>query len=63
MSTQKKARKLMEEIAGEYGYLDKDMMDNIGQFNAEYRRRVDENWLKMEHAASYSIKVWVYTYS
>jgi len=57
MATQEGARKIIEEIAGEYGYLDREMMDDIGQFNADYRRRIDENWLKMENAASHSIKV------
>ncbi|KAH7173247.1 uncharacterized protein B0J16DRAFT_405610 [Fusarium flagelliforme] len=57
MATEEEARRIIEEIAGEYGYLDKEMMDNIGQFNADYRRKIDENWLKMENAASHSIKV------
>ncbi|RKK26129.1 hypothetical protein BFJ66_g199 [Fusarium oxysporum f. sp. cepae] len=32
-------------------------MDDIGRFNSDYRRRIDENWLKMENVASHSIKV------
>ena len=57
MTSREEAKAIIEEIAGEYGYLDREMMDDIGQFNADYRRRIDENWLKMENAASHSIKV------
>ena len=57
MTSREEAKEIIEEIAGEYGYLDREMMDDIGQFNADYRRRIDENWLKMENAASHSIKV------
>lgn len=33
------------------------MMDDIEQFNAEYRREIDENWLAMESAVSHSVKM------
>lgn len=57
MTTREEAKEIIEEIANEDGYLDRQMMDDIGQFNAEYRRRIDENWLKKENAASHPIKV------
>ncbi|KAF5654792.1 hypothetical protein F25303_1136 [Fusarium sp. NRRL 25303] len=57
MATQEEAEKIVKEMTEYYGYLDHDMMDDIGRFNSDYRRRIDENWLKMENAASHSIKV------
>ncbi|KAF4959046.1 hypothetical protein FGADI_1924 [Fusarium gaditjirri] len=57
MATLEEAERIVKEVTGYYGYLDHDMMDDIGRFNSDYRRRIDENWLKMENAASHSIKV------
>ncbi|ENH66987.1 hypothetical protein FOC1_g10004618 [Fusarium oxysporum f. sp. cubense race 1] len=57
MVTLEEAERIVKEVTGYYGYLDHDMMDDIGRFNSDYRRRIDENWLKMENAASHSIKV------
>ncbi|KAF4331984.1 hypothetical protein FBEOM_14228 [Fusarium beomiforme] len=57
MANLEEAEKIVKEVTGFYGYLDHDMMDDIGRFNSDYRRRIDENWLKMENAASHSIKV------
>ncbi|KAF9767545.1 hypothetical protein IL306_015274 [Fusarium sp. DS 682] len=57
MANLEEAEKIVKEVTGYYGYLDHDMMDDIGRFNSDYRRRIDENWLKMENAASHSIKV------
>jgi hypothetical protein len=57
MATLKEAEQIITEITGEYGYLDEEMMDDIGRYNENYRRRIDENWLRMENAASHSIKV------
>ncbi|KAF5532469.1 hypothetical protein FMEXI_12426 [Fusarium mexicanum] len=57
MSTPEEAERIVKEVTEYYGYLDHDMMDDIGRFNSDYRRRIDENWLKMENAASHSIKV------
>ncbi|EXM15929.1 hypothetical protein FOTG_15718 [Fusarium oxysporum f. sp. vasinfectum 25433] len=57
MATLEEAERTVKEVTGYYGYLDHDMMDDIGRFNSDYRRRIDENWLKMENAASHSIKV------
>ncbi|KAF5675134.1 hypothetical protein FCIRC_7607 [Fusarium circinatum] len=57
MATPEEAERTVKEVTEYYGYLDHDMMDDIGRFNSDYRRRIDENWLKMENAASHSIKV------
>ncbi|KYG13736.1 hypothetical protein FVEG_13982 [Fusarium verticillioides 7600] len=57
MATPEEAERIVKEVKEYYGYLDHDMMDDIGRFNSDYRRRIDENWLKMENAASHSIKV------
>ncbi|KAG4253684.1 hypothetical protein FPRO04_08918 [Fusarium proliferatum] len=57
MATPEEAERIVKEVTEYYGYLDHDMMNDIGRFNADYRRRIDENWLKMENAASHSIKV------
>ncbi|KAF5266385.1 hypothetical protein FOXYS1_2774 [Fusarium oxysporum] len=57
MATPHEAEEIIREITGEYGYLDKEMMDDIGRYNVDYRRKIDENWLRMENAASHSIKV------
>lgn len=57
MTTLEEAERIVKEVTGYYGYLDHGMMDDIGRFNSDYRRRIDENWLKMENAASHSIKV------
>ncbi|RGP71733.1 hypothetical protein FLONG3_7037 [Fusarium longipes] len=57
MATREEAEEIIKEITGEYGYLDKEMMDDIGRCNVDYRRKIDENWLRMENAASHSIKV------
>ncbi|PNP78159.1 hypothetical protein FNYG_08476 [Fusarium nygamai] len=59
MATPEEAERIVKEVTEYYGYLDHDMMDDIGRFNSDYRRRIDENWLKMENAASHSIKVYV----
>ncbi|KAF4446685.1 hypothetical protein F53441_9727 [Fusarium austroafricanum] len=57
MATLEEAEQIVKEVTSEYGYLDHDMMDDIGRYNSNYRRKIDENWLKMENAASHSIKV------
>ncbi|KAM0239528.1 hypothetical protein ACHAP5_008251 [Fusarium lateritium] len=57
MATPQEAEETIREITEEYGYLDREMMDDIGRYNVDYRRRIDENWLRMENAASHSIKV------
>ncbi|KAG4281693.1 hypothetical protein FPRO06_10597 [Fusarium proliferatum] len=57
MAASEEAERIVKEVTEYYGYLDHDMMNDIGRFNADYRRRIDENWLKMENAASHSIKV------
>ena len=57
MTTKEEAKEIIEKIARKYGYLRREMMDDIGNFNAEYRREIDDNWLSLEHAASHSIKV------
>ncbi|EXK44469.1 hypothetical protein FOMG_03183 [Fusarium oxysporum f. sp. melonis 26406] len=57
MATLEEAERIVKDVTGYYGYLDHDMMDDIGRFNSDYRRRIDENWLKMENAAWHSIKV------
>ncbi|RBR21220.1 hypothetical protein FVER53590_29018 [Fusarium verticillioides] len=60
MATPEEAERIVKEVKEYYGYLNHDMMDDIGRFNSDYRRRIDENWLKMENAASHSIKVNIY---
>jgi hypothetical protein len=57
MATLKEAEQIVTEITRKYGYLNEKMMDDIGQFNEDYRREIDENWLRIESAASHSIKV------
>ncbi|KAF4434928.1 hypothetical protein FACUT_7588 [Fusarium acutatum] len=59
MATPEEAERIVKEVTEYYGYWDHDMMDDIGRFNSDYRRKIDENWLKMENAASHSIKVYV----
>lgn len=57
MSTTQEAEQIVRRLTRKYGFLNEQMMDDIEQFNSEYRREIDENWLAMESAVSHSVKM------
>ncbi|KAF5578414.1 hypothetical protein FPANT_10022 [Fusarium pseudoanthophilum] len=57
MATIQEAEQIVRRLTRKYGFLNEQMMDDIEQFNAEYRREIDENWLAMESAVSHSVKI------
>ncbi|RBR16331.1 hypothetical protein FVER53590_05926 [Fusarium verticillioides] len=57
MATIQEAEQIVRRFTRKYGFLNEQMMDDIEQFNAEYRREIDENWLAMESAVSHSVKI------
>ncbi|KAI1054575.1 hypothetical protein LB506_010651 [Fusarium annulatum] len=57
MASIQEAEQIVRRLTKKYGFLNEQMMDDIGQFNAEYRREIDENWLAMESAVSHSVKI------
>jgi hypothetical protein len=57
MATIQEAEQIVRRLTRKYGFLNEQMMDDIEQFNAEYRREIDENWLAMESAVSHSVKM------
>lgn len=57
MASAQKAEKIVRRLTRKYGFLNEQMMDDIEEFNAEYRREIDENWLAMESAVSHSVKM------
>ncbi|KAF5970597.1 hypothetical protein FBULB1_9625 [Fusarium bulbicola] len=57
MATVQEAEQIVRRLTKKYGFLNEQMMDDIGQFNAQYRREIDENWLAMESAVSHSVKI------
>lgn len=57
MTTLEEAEQIITEMTRKYGYLREKMMDDIGRFNENYRREIDENWLSMENVVSLPIKV------
>ncbi|KAF5680457.1 hypothetical protein FDENT_8396 [Fusarium denticulatum] len=57
MATVQEAEQIVRRLTRKYGFLNEQMMDDIEQFNAEYRREIDENWLAMESAVSHSVKI------
>ncbi|KAI6760419.1 hypothetical protein HG530_009279 [Fusarium avenaceum] len=57
MTTPDEAEQILTEMTEKWGYLDEEMMDNIGRFDETIRRRLDKQWLKMETALSHSINV------
>lgn len=52
------AKRIVQELAENWGYLDTDMMDAIEQFNEEYRRKIDRTFLSLETAAAHSVKTY-----
>lgn len=57
MASVQEAEKIVRRLTRKYGFLNEQMMDDIENFNAEYRREIDENWLAMESAVSHSVKM------
>lgn len=57
MASVQEAEQIVRRLTRKYGFLNEQMMDDIEQFNAEYRREIDENWLAMESAVSHSVKM------
>lgn len=57
MATIQEAEQIVRRLTKKYGFLNETMMDDIEQFNAQYRREIDENWLAMESAVSHSVKM------
>ncbi|KAI8676088.1 hypothetical protein NCS56_00495700 [Fusarium sp. Ph1] len=57
MASAYEAEQVVRHLTGKYGLLDEQMMDDIEQYNAEYRRKIDQNWMAMENAVSHSVKI------
>lgn len=57
MASVQEAEQIVRRLTRKYGFLNEEMMDDIEQFNAAYRREIDENWLAMESALSHSVKM------
>ncbi|CAF3608899.1 unnamed protein product [Fusarium graminearum] len=57
MASVQEAEQIVRRLTRKYGFLNEEMMDDIEQFNAAYRREIDENWLAMESALSHSVKI------
>ncbi|KAF5659023.1 hypothetical protein FHETE_9651 [Fusarium heterosporum] len=57
MATPQEAEQIVRRLTRKYGFLDEEMMDDIENFNAQYRRNIDESWLVMENAMSHSVKI------
>ncbi|KAL5608429.1 hypothetical protein FOBRF1_008926 [Fusarium oxysporum] len=57
MASVQEAEQIVRRLTKKYGFLNEQMMDDIEQFNAQYRREIDENWLAMESAVSHSVKI------
>ncbi|KAF5007724.1 hypothetical protein FDECE_5972 [Fusarium decemcellulare] len=57
MASAQEAEQIVRRLTRKYGFLNEEMMDDIEQFNAGYRREIDENWLAMENAVSHSVKI------
>jgi hypothetical protein len=56
MATPEDAKKVVQRLTKKYGYLDQDMMEQIGNWKPEFRREIDENWLAIESTAAHSVK-------
>jgi hypothetical protein len=61
MASVEKAQEVVRRLTKKYGYLNEEMMSDIGNWKPEYRREIDENWLAMENTAAHSIKTFVFT--
>lgn len=57
MASVQEAEQIVRRLTRKYGFLNEQMMDDIEQFNAQYRREIDENWLALESAVSHSVKM------
>lgn len=57
MASLQEAKQIVQRLTRKYGYLNEQMMNDIEQFNAKYRREIDENWLAMENAVSHSVNM------
>ncbi|KAF5589156.1 ATPase-like ATP-binding domain-containing protein [Fusarium pseudocircinatum] len=57
MATVEEAEQIVRRLAKKYGLRNEKMMDDIEQFNAQYRQELDETWLAMENELSHSVKV------
>ncbi|KAH7166472.1 hypothetical protein EDB81DRAFT_713041 [Dactylonectria macrodidyma] len=57
MASIQEAEQIVRRLTRKYGFLNEKMMDDIEQFNSDYRREIDENWLAMESAVSHSVKI------
>ncbi|KAF5665414.1 hypothetical protein FCIRC_10567 [Fusarium circinatum] len=57
MATVQEAEQIVRRLAKKYGLRNEKMMDDIEQFNAQYRQELDETWLAMENELSHSVKV------
>lgn len=59
MASVENAEEIVRRLTRKYGYLDEEMMSDIGKWNPKYRRAIDENWLAIENTAAHSIKTFV----
>ncbi|XEU94732.1 hypothetical protein FSHL1_000016 [Fusarium sambucinum] len=57
MASVQEAEQIVRRLTRKYGFRREQMMDDIEQFNAEYRRELDEDWLMMETALSHSVNI------
>lgn len=59
MATIEEAKEIIDGLTDRHGYLEEEMMDDIGRFSLEYRRRIERRWRSMEVALSHSIRTFV----
>jgi hypothetical protein len=57
------AKQVVQELAEQWGFLDKNMMDDIERFNEEYHRKIDRSFLSLETAAAHSVKTYFLLHS
>lgn len=56
MSSKELAKQAVRDIASKHGHLREEAMEDLGKYNPELRREIEESWLGMEHMLSHSIK-------
>ena len=56
MASKEEAKEAVLAIAGSYGFLGDDIMDQIEQWNPEIRRAVQESMLAKDKRVAHSIK-------
>lgn len=56
MASLEQAKQIVGRLTKKYGFLNEDMMADIGRWKPEYRREIDENWLAIESTAAHSVK-------